>query len=127
MRRCALLRALAVAVLSVAPVACLSPTLPLPPPDIATIAQTSQADQWEISGDCTAGAIVTVLDQKTGLGAVYEDLPQTGFFSVVIEGTQCDVVEVWEEDANQDQSPTATYVLQATANGDPVNPTLCGE
>jgi hypothetical protein len=125
MRSRALLHALAVAVLAVAPTACLSPTLPLPPPEISTILPATGAGQWEISGDCTAGTTVTVLDTKTGVGSVYEDLPRTGFFSVVIEGTQCDLIEVWEEDEDQDLSSASSYPLQAMSDGEPVNPALC--
>ena len=125
MRRRALLPALAFAVMAVAPVGCLSPTLPLPPPEISTITQASEAGQWEISGDCSAGAIVTVLDERTGIGQVFEDLHQTGSFTVTIEGAQCDTVQVWEEDADQDLSSGNTYTLQPTLDGEPSNPMLC--
>ena len=124
MRRRALLSALALAVLAIVPAACLSPTLPLPPPEISTITQASVAGTWEVSGDCTAGAIVTVLDRKTHLGAVYEDTARTGFFSVTIDGAVCDDVQVFE-DVDGELSSDVSYALQAMADGEPVSPMLC--
>jgi hypothetical protein len=124
MRRRGLLSALALAVLAVAPASCLSPTLPLPPPDVSSVAQADTAGQWTVAGDCSAGATVTVLNVKTGLGAVFEDLERTGFFSVTVQGTQCDPVQVWQE-LDENLSNAATVTLQATTNGNPTDPSLC--
>lgn len=124
MLRRALLPALALAVLAVAPTACLSPTLPLPPPEVESISQASTAGEWEVAGDCTAGAIVTVLDEVTGEGVSLQTKPETGLFVVDVAGAQCDAIQVWEE-SDGELSSANTYVLQATMDGNPVNPTLC--
>lgn len=126
----ALLPALTVAVVTVASAGCLSPTLPLPPPEISSISQASTAGSWIISGDCTAGAIVVVLDTNTGEGVVFEDLHSTGFFTVTIEGSACDTVQPsnWEEDDSQDFLSTGqTLQLEATVDGEPTNPNGCGQ
>src|SRR5580693_5794780 len=105
MRPLALIPALAFAALSIAPAGCLSPTLPLPPPDISSVSQASTAGSWTISGACAEGAIVAVVDGKTGQGAAFEDLHATGFFTVTILGTECDLVQVtqWVEDGGQEE------------------------
>jgi hypothetical protein len=129
MRSLALLPALAFAALIIAPAGCLSPTLPLPPPEISSVSQGSTAGSWTVSGDCIAGAVVAVVDGKTGQGAAFEDLHETGFFTVTIQGAQCDLVQVtqWVEDGDQELSSETTIVLQAMADGEPVDPTACGQ
>jgi hypothetical protein len=78
------------------------------------------SDQWEVSGDCTAGAIVMVLNERTGVGAMFEDQHQTGFFTVTIEGMPCDPIQVWE-DLDEELSSAASTQLETTVNGTSVN------
>ena len=69
---------------------CLSPTLPLPPPDVETSTADPDGKHWIISGNCTPGALVIVLNDETGVGAVFEDRGETGHFFVALEAEQCD-------------------------------------
>lgn len=104
---------------------CLSPTLPLPPPDApSTISAGTTPDTWEVFGDCTAGAIVTVFNENTGKGVVVEDRAQAGVYHVTIEGTQCDLAWVREQRSDGDTPPT-TFVLAPHMPGDPTDNPLC--
>jgi hypothetical protein len=68
---------------------CLSPTLPLPPPEPDSI-QEAQAGQWTVSGSCSRGAIVTVFNKTQGHGVVAEDRDETGHYAITIEADLCD-------------------------------------
>lgn len=76
---------------------CLSPTLPLPPPDVGTVTQSSDPTHWSISGSCTPGALVIVLNDDTGEGAVYEDRAESGVWFVQLEAEKCDHVWVSQQ------------------------------
>lgn len=91
---------------------CLSPTLPLPPPDEATGMQSSDPTRWVITGHCAPGALVTVLNDETGQGAVYEDRSLSGHFLVVIEGEQCD--SVWASQQRGNDVSSRRYFLLDT-------------
>ncbi len=83
MRRRALLPLAALAVFAIFVASCLSPTLPLPPPQVETVATTSDG-QWQVSGSCLPGALITVFNTKTAHGVVVEDTANAGFYSAVI-------------------------------------------
>ncbi|HLM74656.1 MAG TPA: hypothetical protein VK459_18240 [Polyangiaceae bacterium] len=113
-RRSVLLRALALLVKGLTALlfsACLSPTLPLPPPDVNSMHQAQTAGYWTVSGTCNTGAIVTVFNERTGKGAVVEDRENTGFFSVVIEADPCDLAWAKQEEG-QDASGRTTFTIQ---------------
>src|SRR5689334_7230115 len=68
--------------------ACLSPTLPLPPPSVTSIhASDMSAKTWAITGDCIEGALVTAFNETTGKGEVIEDRDLTGRFTITIEAS----------------------------------------
>lgn len=105
---------------------CLSPTLPLPPPDAPEgISGPSSAGLWQISGNCVVGAIVTVFNTKTGRGEVAEDLANAGTYSVTIAGSACDLVWVDQETTGGDASASTTFTLQSVASGQAVDPGAC--
>jgi hypothetical protein len=127
MRRRALLPVATLAAFAVMAPSCLSPTLPLPPPDAPdAISVPGTNGMWQISGDCVAGAIVTVFDTNTGRGVLAEDLAKVGTYTVGLTGTACD--SVWVEQQTADGASTSEptfFVLEAVASGQPVDPNAC--
>jgi len=85
---------------------CLSPTLPLPPPDVETVSQSSERGQWSVSGTCAPGALVIVFNDETGQGAVYEDRTLSGKWYVHLEAEQCD--RAWASQERGTDSSTRT-------------------
>jgi hypothetical protein len=126
MRRRLLLPVLALASsLALLASSCLSPTLPLPPPEQPdTINAGTTPGTWDVFGQCTPGALVTVFNEKTGKGVVVEDRSATGHYVVTLEGTQCDVAYVKEEISGDESAPTS-FVLAPHKPGDPSDNPLC--
>jgi hypothetical protein len=124
LRRAALrLAALAVAF---AGAACVSPTLPLPPPSEPDTIQPSdeQPGVWVISGDCYTGALVTVFNERTRKGAIVEDSDQNGRYTVEIEAELCDLVTVrqdieTESDGIESSPPTSFVIEERDGSGTP--------
>mgnify|MGYP001553928136 CR=1 FL=1 len=111
--------------LALAVSSCLSPTLPLPPPDEpSAINAGATAGTWEVFGSCQAGALVTVFNEKTGHGVVVEDRAQSGSYHVTIEGAQCDLAWVTEQIGGDASAPTS-FVLAARKPGDPRENPAC--
>ncbi len=125
MRRRALLTLAALAAYAMMAASCLSPTLPLPPPDVPdAIAAPSANALWQISGTCIPGAFVWVFNTNTASGVGVEDVAKTGSYHVAIGGTQCDTV--WVQQQTVDDTSAQTYfVLEPFANGEPTNPSAC--
>jgi hypothetical protein len=123
MRRRALPLAVALAVLATTAASCLSPTLPLPPPQTESV--TSEAGGlWQISGTCLPGAEVIALDVRTGRGVVVEDLANSGVFVVSIAGSPCDSISI-SQAVGESGSADSGVLLQAYENGVPVDPGAC--
>ncbi len=120
-RRLALLAALAA--LATTAASCLSPTLPLPPPQPESVTAAANGD-WQISGTCLPGAEVIAVDVKTGKGVVVEDLARSGVFVVSIAGSPCDVVSISQQ-VGETPSAEASVQLQAYENGFPVDVNAC--
>lgn len=105
---------------------CVSPTLPLPPPDapLAISVNATLTDEWTVSGTCIKGALVTVFNEETGQGSVVEDRDLDGIYEVVIKGKRCDTGWV-QQTQGQDVSAATTFVLMEMVNGLPVDPSAC--
>lgn len=103
---------------------CLSPTLPLPPPDVETSTAAPDGAHWIITGTCTPGALVTVLNDETGLGAVYEDRAETGLFFVEIEAEQCDRAWVSQQHGS-DSSGRTEFIVDTITAGTPDGSGAC--
>ncbi|APR78452.1 Hypothetical protein A7982_03799 [Minicystis rosea] len=104
---------------------CLSPTLPLPPPEQpTTINAGTTPGTWEVFGNCNAGALVTVFNERTGEGVVVEDRALTGVYHVTIEGTECDLAWV-KEDVESGETMRTSFVLAARKPGDPTDNPAC--
>jgi hypothetical protein len=104
------------AFVSLTATSCLSPTIPLPPPDQPDPIQLGATGEWTISGSCLKGAIVTVFDDTTGLGAVVEDRDGTGRYAISIAGNACDSVWVKQE-RDDDESARTPFILTEVVNG----------
>ncbi len=105
--------------------ACLSPTLPLPPPEAPeTISTDATSTVWTVRGSCAIGAEVVVLNEATGRGAAFEDREGRGRYSVELEGTRCDFVTVRQGLGNEVSAETG-FALQETTAGTTDDPTAC--
>ncbi|MFT3770802.1 MAG: hypothetical protein QM820_35715 [Minicystis sp.] len=78
------------AALALPTASCLSPTLPLPPPEQPSTITAGVDGTWDVFGACHPGAMVTVFNEKTGLGVVFEDRALSGSYHVTIAGAECD-------------------------------------
>jgi len=104
---------------------CLSPTLPLPPPEPPdTITPQATNGRWTISGSCLQGALVTVFNEDTGVGAVVEDRDRDGRYEVEIEAELCDFAWV-EQTIGEDVSARTTFVVQDLTPSGPSDPSAC--
>ena len=118
----------ALALFAVVATSCLSPTLPLPPPEAPDVLHaSSEPGVWQVSGACSPGARVTVLNEATGRGAVFEDRDGTGRYSVDIEALRCEAGSVTQNFADDPTSLSAgaPFVFQETSSGTPKDPTEC--
>ncbi|WP_437494898.1 hypothetical protein WME75_22585 [Sorangium sp. So ce1014] len=115
-RRAALHLALALATSLLAGAACLSPTLPLPPPEPADTMRPS-ADRegvWQISGNCSPGARVSVFNERTQRGVIEDDTDRNGRYHLEIEAELCDVLRVWQEleGSGDEESAWQSFVVE---------------
>jgi hypothetical protein len=105
---------------------CLSPTLPLPPPEEPdTIAQGNDG-VWELRGDCLEGAEVIAINESTGRGAVFVDLKRSGRYSLLIEGDACDVAII-SQVLSDEPSGEVRVVLHEVSGGLDVDPEACSQ
>ncbi len=105
-------------------VACLSPTLPLPPPEEPDGIHAAADGTWELRGSCLEGAEVVVLNESTGRGEIYIDLNLSGRYAVVLEGEPCDVAII-SQSRGEEQSGETRVVLQEVEAGLVVDPDAC--
>jgi hypothetical protein len=125
MRSRALFRLASFVSMAMVAASCLSPTLPLPPPDHPDNIEPGMATgTWNIGGQCIAGALVTVFNTATAHGVVVEDINNTGSYHVTIGGNACDVVWVAQQ-TSDGESSEAGFVLQGYTNGNPDDPAAC--
>jgi hypothetical protein len=122
-RRRALLLAACAVGLSVG--ACLSPTLPLPPPEEPeTMRPNADGISWDIRGSCSLGAEVVVVNLSTGRGAVYVDQARLGRYGVTIEARACDVLTV-KQSLGDETSGETRFVLEEREDGVSTDPAAC--
>lgn len=125
MRRRLLLRlGLTALVGALAGPSCLSPTLPLPPPDVETVTASSEPNLWNVSGTCAPGALVIVFNDASGEGAVFEDRALSGQWFVQLEGEQCDAAWASQERGN-DASTHTPFVLDEISGDDLTGSDAC--
>lgn len=99
--------------------ACLSPTLPLPPPEQPdAISQSTDEGVWEVRGSNTPGSVVLVKNINTGLISGVEDQDSDGRYFLRVDGDPCDGAEVYEI-IGSDTSDTTFFLLETVVNGVP--------
>lgn len=123
MRRRPLLVLALAAAFSLAGASCLSPTLPVPPPEIDSITQTADG-LWTIGGSCEKGAIVTVFNETQAQGVVVEDKDLTGHFVVKLSANHCDTGWTSAQMGNT-VSTASTFVVEAKSPNDMSAPSTC--
>lgn len=84
-------RALVWTLLGFSGAACLSPTLPMPPPSPPDVQMVGQG-QYRLSGEIPQAGIVLVLNGRTGL--VSGSLAEPGY-SFVVSATPADPMGIW--------------------------------
>src|SRR5262245_32921743 len=120
------LRTLVVAAIGLAVAACVSPTLPLPPPEQPDTVQPTadDPDVWVVSGSASPGALITIFDETQGKGVVVEDTQRTGRYSVEIRAKRCDLAWVAQVEG-EDASNRTPFVIQERSGGSPSDPAAC--
>lgn len=102
---------------------CLSPTLPLPPPDVESV-QAAASKQWTIAGSCTPGAVVSVFNETQKQGVLVEDTNLSGRFVVELTADLCDTGWVSEVSGTQASSETP-FVVEPQSMNDPNATSAC--
>lgn len=105
---------------------CLSPTLPLPPPDRPDDMEPllDAPETWVLSGPCLEGALVTIFNERTGEGAVVEDRDRDGRYELEIEAQRCDVAWI-EQSQGEEESGRTSFVIQEVTPSGPLDPNAC--
>lgn len=104
--------------------ACLSPTLPLPPPEEPDTIFQGDNGEWTIIGTCVDGAEVVAINERTGRGEVFLDLAEDGVYAVHIVGQECDVVSITQSLGTEPENRTRT-LLRNVQDGIEENPDAC--
>ena len=102
---------------------CLSPTLPLPPPDVESI-QDAGRQEWTIAGSCTPGAVVSIFNETQNQGVLVEDLDLSGRFVVTLTADLCDRGWV-SEVSGTEASAKARFVVEPQSPNDTSASSVC--
>ena len=87
---------------------CTSPTLPLPPPSLSELRLDN--DQVTVEGTATPGAMVFAYNRDLGKGAIDDADEPDGYFLLVMEGREGDLIVVWSQFDDQ-ASPTIERIV----------------
>jgi hypothetical protein len=79
---------------------------------------------WDIAGNCAPGSRVTVLDETSGLGAVFEDRHLSGRYHVLLQATRCDQASI-TVDQSGETSPPTRFVIEELGAGAPPDAGTC--
>lgn len=105
-------------------VSCLSPTLPLPPPEEPSSISENADGTWQVAGSCLEGAEVILLNESTARGVVVVDQDATGHYSIAVPGDACDVI-ILSQSASDEVSGETRFTLRAVEGGVEVDPSAC--
>lgn len=97
---------------------CLSPTLPLPPPEAPlgvedtgkAASEGSTETVWLVRGACSPGALVLVENEATGRIFGLEDDDADGRYSIGIDAVACDYATVWQIVGDTQSARTGFFV-----------------
>lgn len=95
---------------------CLSPTLPLPPPNAPDHIVLSDPDQlvWDLRGTNTVGAVVIIENLETAEIFGVEDRDRVGKYLIQVSAQPCDRAEIYEIVGTTVTSPRS-FVIAPTA------------
>ncbi len=96
---------------------CLSPTLPLPPPEEPDVVQQETGGNWLVAGACADHALVSIFNRNTGAGVI--TTCTHGTYAKTLQGQKCDDCFVSQETEDGEQSSETEFLLQKTAGGTP--------
>lgn len=97
--------------------ACLSPTLPLPPPESpSSIGMSVEEGVWDIRGTCTPGATVLIENLQTGVIAGRRDDDNDGRYFIPIRASLCDSATV-SEVVGSNTSEGSFFMIEPVENG----------
>jgi hypothetical protein len=97
---------------------CVSPTLPLPPPEPGEIHPAATPGAWTISGKSNEPhALVVVQNARTNEGVSVVTDATTGAYTVELEAKPCDTAEVLELDDGTHEIGRTSFVIEPTTNG----------
>ncbi|MBW2453157.1 MAG: hypothetical protein JRI68_01530 [Deltaproteobacteria bacterium] len=97
---------------------CLSPTLPLPPPEPPDAVSESATGEgtWDVRGVCTPGARVLVKNLDNKVIAGRDDDDYDGHYLIPIQADLCDDAMVFEL-VDDNLSEGTFFIIQPTVNG----------
>jgi hypothetical protein len=90
---------------------CLSPTLPLPPPNKPDVQGPDQQGLVTLSGTTEAGATVFVENLRTGQVVGQKDLDADGLYQLVIGAELQDRVDLWYT-LGSEESPHLIFEIE---------------
>lgn len=97
---------------------CLSPALPLPPPEPTFIEAAATPGRWIVSGQSNEGhALVVVQNERTGEGVSTTSDTATRAYTVEIEARHCDPAAILELDDASSEVARTPFIIQPTSNG----------
>lgn len=99
-----------VAALAVPLAACLSPTLPLPPPGAPDVSAVDKDGNVTLTGTANANALVYAYNDRSGGGAI-ATADADGAYKAKLAAQLGDQIEVWQEVGN-DRSGTAYVTVK---------------
>ena len=76
--------------------ACLSPTLPLPPPGAPEVSAVDKDGNVTLTGTANANAVVFAFDDRTEGGAI-ATASSAGGYAMKLAAKTGDTIEVWQE------------------------------
>lgn len=123
MRRRHLLTFVLAAASALVGVSCLSPTLPLPPPDVESIQQAGPK-QWTIAGSCKPGAVISIFNETQKQGVLVEDTDLSGKFVVELTADLCDLGWV-SQVLGVEASTETSFVVEAHSPNDSSASSAC--
>jgi hypothetical protein len=99
---------------------CLSPTLPLPPPEEPTsiTAADGEPGVWVVRGGSTAGATVLIRNLRTQIITGADDRNGDGRYAIRLAAEQCDGAEVFEI-VGDATSPATFFFVAPKGAGQP--------
>lgn len=97
---------------------CLSPALPLPPPEPTFIEAAATPGRWIISGQSNeAHALIVVQNERTGEGVSATTDATTRAYTVELEARLCDAAAILELDEGSSEVARTPFIVQPTTNG----------